>query len=110
LDCIAARVDTAPTEKAPLHFGERWLAAKYFGAVKTKARCRTANTETSILLFANTISLAKHQIIDRKIGLGNSEMLISYKSNFDRGELGVARRVVTGQSPATTQSQPSSVR
>jgi hypothetical protein len=84
LDRIAARVDTAPTEKAPLHFGERWLAAKYFGAAETKARCGTANTETSILLFANSISLAKHKIIDRKIRLGNSEMLISYKSNFDR--------------------------
>jgi hypothetical protein len=57
-DCIAACAhDTAPTEKAPLHSGERWLAAKYFGAAKTKARCGTANTETSILLLAKLSAL-----------------------------------------------------
>jgi hypothetical protein len=53
LDCITGYAhDTAPTEKAPLHLGEPEFAAKYFGAVTTKARCGTANTETSILLLA----------------------------------------------------------
>jgi hypothetical protein len=60
LDCVAARAhDTAPTEKAPLHLGEQKLAAKYFGAVKTKARCGTANTETSILMLAKLGTLSE---------------------------------------------------
>jgi len=60
LDCIAGYAhDTAPTEKAPLHPGEQELAAKYFGAIKTKARCGTANTETSILLLAKLSALGE---------------------------------------------------
>src|ERR1019366_9892886 len=44
---VAARRPTAQTETAPLHSGGRLPATKYGGAAKTKARYRTADTETS---------------------------------------------------------------
>src|SRR5271156_5351770 len=55
------RAPTKPPQhkRLPLYFVARLPATKYCGAAKTKARCRTANTETSILMLANRVRLTK---------------------------------------------------
>jgi hypothetical protein len=67
--------DDAPTETAPLYFVKRLhTATKYCGAAKTKARYRTADTETSILLARQPGPANEAPDNSRKILVGKSEV------------------------------------
>src|ERR1019366_572780 len=90
---VAACRRTAPTEKAPRHSGGRLPATKYGGAAKTKARYRTANTETSTLLLLRQPGPAGEAPDNsRKIPLGKSEVC---------RELAEGRTLLRGQSRGT---------
>jgi hypothetical protein len=68
-------IDDAPTETAPLYFVKRLhTATKYRGAAKTKARYRTADTETSILLARQPGAANEAPDNSRKIVVGKSEV------------------------------------
>src|SRR5664279_2510550 len=73
---VAAGGHTEPTETAPRCFVGGLPATKYGGAAKTKARYRTADTETSILLLlAHRVRRAKHQIIAGTFRLASAKLL-----------------------------------
>jgi len=70
---------TVPTQTAPRYFVGRLPATRYCGAAKTRARYRTADTETSILLPSPTGLAGEAPDNSRKIPLGKSEVCNRYQ-------------------------------